>query len=306
MIYYIVVIIISYILKIYNLKQLNQTQIRIKNITQLLKYKIRLKRNKIIKNVVILSTVIIIFSILPKELRIYFIDVGQGDSTLIRIPQNKTILIDGGGSANSEFDVGEKTLLPYLLDRGITKLDYIMISHFDQDHVGGLLTVMQEIKVKNAIIGKQYESCENYEKFVKIVKEKKINVEVVEAGQRINIEKNLYFDILWPSSENMISDNAINNNSLVCKLTYKNFSILFTGDIEELAEEKILEEVNNNLLKSDVLKVAHHGSNTSSTQEFIEKVDPKIALIGVGENNKFGHPNGDVLNRFNELRYEDI
>lgn len=240
---------------------------------------------------------IIIFNILPKDLKIYFIDVGQGDSTLIVTPRNKTILIDGGGSTSSEFDVGEKTLLPYLLDRGITKLDYIMISHFDQDHVGGLLTIMQKIKVKNVIIGKQYEFCENYEKFINIVKENKINVKVVELGKRVNIEKNIYIDILWPSSKNMISDNAINNNSLVCKLVYKNFSILFTGDIEEIAEEKILEEVNNKLLRTDILKIAHHGSKTSSTEKFLEAVNPKIALIGVGENNKFGHPNDGVIER---------
>ena len=160
---------------------------------------------------------------------------------------------------------------------------------------------MKEIKVKNVIVGKQYESCENYEKFAKIVKEKKINVQVVEAGQRVNIEKNLYFNILWPSSESMISDNAINNNSLVCKLVYKNFSMLFTGDIEEVAEKKILEKYKNklNLLNSTVLKVAHHGSKTSSMIEFLEAVNPKFAFIGVGKNNKFGHPNSEILNRLN-------
>ena len=96
--------------------------------------------------------------------------------------------------------MGENILLPYLLDKRINFLDYVFISHFDTDHVGGLLAVMQEIKVKNVIIGKQFEICENYQEFIKIVREKKIKVGVVEAGQRINIEKDLYFDVLWPDS----------------------------------------------------------------------------------------------------------
>ncbi len=128
------------------------------------------------------------------------------------------------------------------------------------------------------------------------MKEKKIKVYVMEEGQRIKIEKDLYFDVLWPSSDNVISKNILNNNSLVCKLGYKSFSMLFTGDIEEIAEKTILEKYKEtNVLKSTILKVAHHGSKSSSTKEFLEAVKPKITLIGVGENNTFGHPNTGVL-----------
>ena len=156
---------------------------------------------------------------------------------------------------------------------------------------------MQEIKVNNIIIGKQYKSSENYEEFIKIVKEKKINVKIVEGGEKVSIEDNLYFDIIWPFSDNMISDNSINNNSLVCKLNYKNYSMLFTGDIEAIAEKAILKKYskNFNILKSDILKVAHHGSKTSSITEFIEKIKPKYAIIGVGEDNKFGHPSDSTI-----------
>lgn len=162
---------------------------------------------------------------------------------------------------------------------------------------GGLLYIMQEIKVNNIIIGKQYKSSENYEKFIKIVKEKKINVKIVEGGEKVSIEDNLYFDIIWPFSDNMIFDNSINNNSLVCKLNYKNYSMLFTGDIEAIAEKAILKKYSKNLniLKSDILKVAHHGSKTSSITEFIEKIKPKYAIIGVGEDNKFGHPSDSTI-----------
>ena len=156
---------------------------------------------------------------------------------------------------------------------------------------------MQEIKVNNIIIGKQYKSSENYEEFIKIVKEKKINVKIVEGGEKVSIEDNLYFDIIWPFSDNMISDNSINNNSLVCKLNYKNYSMLFTGDIEAIAEKAILKKYSKNLniLKSDILKVAHHGSKTYSITEFIEKIKPKYAIIGVGEDNKFGHPSDSTI-----------
>lgn len=156
---------------------------------------------------------------------------------------------------------------------------------------------MQEIKVNNIIIGKQYKSSENYEEFIKIVKEKKINVKIVEEGEKVSIEDNLYFDIIWPFSDNMISDNSINNNSLVCKLNYKNYSMLFTGDIEAIAEKAILKKYSKklNILKSDILKVAHHGSKTSSITEFIEKTKPKYAIIGVGEDNKFGHPSDSTI-----------
>lgn len=157
---------------------------------------------------------------------------------------------------------------------------------------------MQELKVKNVVLSKQFEDSINYQEFIKIVKEQKIKVHILEAGQRIKIEKDLYFNVLWPISENAISENGINNNSLVCKLKYKSFSMLFTGDIEEIAEKAILERYKDtNTLKSTILKVAHHGSKSSSIEAFLNAVKPQIALIGVGEKNTFGHPNSDVLER---------
>lgn len=161
---------------------------------------------------------------------------------------------------------------------------------------------MKELKVKNVIIGKQFEVCENYKEFIKIIKEKNIKVYVVEAGQKIEIEQDLYFDVLWPSSGDVMSENKINNNSLVCKFIYKNFSMLFTGDIEEVAEKKLIEKYNEtDVLKSSVLKVAHHGSKSSSINEFLEVAKTKIALIGVGEKNTFGHPNKEVLERLERI-----
>jgi len=229
---------------------------------------------------------------------------GQGDATLIVTPLNNKILIDGGGSEFGDFNVGESILLPYLLDRGIKKLDYVILTHFDLDHVQAAMYVMKNIKVNKVIIAKQIESSEAYLEFIEVIKNKNIEVRVVKAGDRINIEKNLCFDVLWPDLNNLISENAINNNSIVGKLRYRNFSMLFTGDIEEIAERKILELYEDNLqtLKSNVLKIAHHGSKSSSIKEFLEVVKPKIALIGVGKNNLYGHPAGDVIERLDKIR----
>ena len=307
-IYYFIVLIISFLYKNYTSKNSSAFKQRIRNLVSLFKFRLRQSKRKIISGFLIFIIIFSILKISPKNLKIYFIDVGQGDSCLIVTPTNKKILIDGGGNENSDFDVGKNILLPYLLDRGIKKLDYIMVSHFDTDHVGGLIYVMKEIKVKNVIISKQPEDSENFEEFIQIAKKKKINVIVVNKGDILNVEKNLHFKILWPNSEKFITENTLNNNSLVAKLEYKNFSVLFTGDIEEAAEKRILQEYENNLqiLNSTVLKVAHHGSKTSSTQNFVDLVKPKVALIGVGANNKFGHPNEGVLERLENIRSQNL
>ena len=299
--YYISIIIFNYIYNLYNSKKLNTTQIRIRNLIALLKYKIFLNKKKCLQVISICILVLITFTWIPEKLNIYFIDVGQGDSTFIVTPKNKTILIDGGGSSSNEYDVGESTLLPYILDRGYKKIDYIFISHFDQDHVGGILTILQELKVGKVIISKQGEDSENYQKFLKLVKEKKIKVVIVEKGDRIKIENNLYVDILWPDNT-LIKENILNNNSIVMKMYYNDFSILLTGDIEEIAEKKILETYRGKEknLKADVLKVAHHGSKTSTIEGIVDVIKPKISLIGVGKKNNFGHPNEIILNRLKD------
>ena len=298
-IYYVIIFISFFLFYIFKPKRKQNIVFnkRIKNLLNLLKFRYRQNKKKVISIFLIFSIFFSVIKIIPKDLRIYFIDVGQGDSCLIVIPNNKKILIDGGGSES--YDVGKNTLIPYLLARRIKKIDYIIVSHFDTDHVGGLLTVMNELKVGQVVISKQGENSENFQRFKDIVKEKKIKVVVVNKGDRLKIEKNIYFDILWPNSSKFISENVLNNNSIVCKLQYKNFSMIFTGDIEKEAEKPILHEYKKNLhiLNSTILKVAHHGSKTSTTEEFLKAVSPKFALIGVGKDNKFGHPNDEVIKR---------
>lgn len=298
-IYYVIIFISVFLVYAFKPKRKQNTVFnrRIKNLFHLLKFRYRQNKEKVLSIFLIVLIFFGCIKIIPKELRIHFIDVGQGDSCLIVTPNNKKILIDGGGSEN--YDVGKNTLIPYLMARRIKKIDYIIISHFDTDHAGGLLTVMEEIKVEKVVISKQGENSENFQRFKDIVKEKKINVVVADKGDRLKIEKNIYFDILWPNSSKFVSENDLNNNSIVCKFQYKNFSMLFTGDIEKEAEKQILHEYKKNLhiLNSTILKVAHHGSKTSTTEEFLKAVSPKFALIGVGKDNKFGHPNDEVIKR---------
>ena len=251
-------------------------------------------RNKVLIFISIVSLISITSIKIPKELKINFIDVGQGDSCLITTPQNKKVIVDSGGSES--YDVGKNVLLPYLLDKRITKIDYIMISHFDTDHCKGFEYVLENIKVKNVIISKQSETSENFKQIMKIIRKKRINLIIVQKETKIKIDNFTTVDILSPQSEN-IADN-MNDNSIVAKFEAYNFSILFTGDASEKIEKELIKEKIN--LKSDILKVSHHGSKTGTSEEFLKSVKPKIALIGVGENNKFGHPTKDVIKRLTE------
>ena len=260
--YYIVLLFIFYIFVLRNKREKNMSEHRVLNLIALAKYRYReMRKKKKYAILLIVITISLIPCLIPKNLKVNFLDVGQGDATFITTPSNKKILIDGGED--------EETVFQYLLKNGHTKIDYI--------------------------ISKQPEDSENYQKFLTILKNKRIKVRVVKKGDIISIEKNCYFKILWPNEE-LITENALNNKAIVAKFVYKGISCLFTGDIESIAEKKLVELYDEDL-KATVLKVAHHGSKTSSTQEFLNKVNPKIALIGVGKDNLFGHPNPEVISR---------
>lgn len=258
------------------------------------KFLILIKNKNFQKVLVVIILLIFLFNLcsnISQDLKIHFIDVGQGDSCLIITPNNKKILIDGGEGKTD-------ALLSYLLDRRIKTIDYIIISHFDSDHCNGLIDIIESLKVKNIMIAKQAYFSDEYINIANIINSKKINVSLVKQGDSFNISKGLKLDILYPSQELEYKD--LNNNSIMAKLTYNSFSILFTGDVEN-AEANVLNKYKSQILKSTVLKVAHHGSKTSSSKEFLEAVKPQIALIGVGENNKFGHPSTEVLQRLSDI-----
>lgn len=266
------------------------------------KNRIKEKKKQILGMVVIILFIFVFYSNIPKDLRIYFIDIGQGDSTLIITPQNKKILIDSGGSTlTNEFDVGEKTLLPYLLNRGVRTIDYIMISHFDADHCNGFIKVLENLNVKKVIIGKQCKISGEYTNLMEVIKEKKIPVIVVKEKDRIYLDSYTYLDILYPKEHLEFDD--LNENSIVAKLQYYNFSMLFTGDLGIEGEKKLLEKFSEKDLSVDILKVGHHGSKGSSSEQFLKTVRPKVALIGVSSKNTFGHPSQIVIDRLNQMRH---
>lgn len=256
------------------------------------------KRN--LKNILVVSVILCLTIEVYKmdfDLKIYFIDVGQGDCTFIITPYGKRILIDGGEGNSDKYDYGEKIVFPYLLDRGIKRIDYIIASHADSDHIGGLIYVLENMKVENILIGIQPEISVQLKRLIEVANNKKIKITILEKGIIKSIDKNIELEVLWPDKSDLIIENALNNNSLVFKLKYNNFSMLFTGDIEEIAEKKLLNLYNLSELNSTIIKIAHHGSKTSSTENFINNVNPKIALIGVGKKNSFGHPNSEVIDR---------
>lgn len=161
------------------------------------------------------------------------------------------------------------------------------------------------MKVKNVVIGIQAEKYENCVEFMKIAEKKNVNVITLQAGNNLKLDKETSLEVFFPDMEYTVPDNKINNNSLVCKLKCKDFSVLFTGDIEEETEKYLCLKYGNRL-KADVLKVGHHGSKTSSTMQFLKCVKPKLALIGVGKNNTFGHPSDVVIKRLENMRNANL
>ena len=161
----------------------------------------------------------------------------------------------------------------------------------------GLFKVVENLKIENIIISKQGEESDNFKKFINLIKDKNTNLIIVKKGDYIKIDQYSYFEILFPE-ENYIKDNILNNNSIVAKFVSENISMLFTGDIEEIAEKRLYELYKNtNKSEASIIKVAHHGSKSSSTEKFLSLVKPKIAVIGVGKDNNFGHPNSNVIER---------
>lgn len=264
------------------------------------------KRNALVKVLIFIIIFVNISSQIYKKnniLEINFVDVGQGDCTYIKTPKGKNIIIDGGEGNSDKYNYGEKVLLPYLLDKQVSRINYLIATHADSDHIGGLFAILENIKVDKVLIGIQPEVSEQFEDLEKIAKQKNIEIIFLKAGNKLTIEKDIYINVLWPIETKLIGENELNNNSLVFKFTYNNFSALFTGDIEEVAERQMVDVYKEKgILNSTLLKVAHHGSKSSSINLFLEEVKPQIALIGVGKNNNFGHPNIGVLERLKSYK----
>ncbi|WP_432409260.1 DNA internalization-related competence protein ComEC/Rec2 [Wukongibacter sp. M2B1] len=240
--------------------------------------------------IVVLCTNVLGF-ILPKDLKVTFIDVGQGDCILIETPKGKTILVDGG-------EEQEDFLSSFLLKNNISYIDLICISHIHNDHIGGISNVIENIGAGQMVIGTKQYTSEEWQEIEGICLEKKIPIVEFTKGKIIRLEKDLTLTAVYPKTELIENTNEdTNNNSLVIILEYRDFEMVLTGDIEKEAEMDIIK---GGFRKDiDVLKVAHHGSKTSSTSEFIDLFNPEIAVIQVGKN-FFGHPNEVTLNKLKE------
>jgi len=237
------------------------------------------------------------------KLEVSVLDVGQGDSLFVVSPRGKTMLIDGGGAfggfagqSGRGIDPGEEAVSPYLWSRGFQKLDIVALTHAHQDHLGGLTAILENFRVGELWIGREVRSPA-LAKIEQMARDRKISIEHEARANRFawdNVEGKFF----WP--ENTSADPsaaAKNDDSLVLRLRYQERAILLPGDAEKEAERKMLSENSQDALRAEVLKIGHHGSRNSTTPEFLAAVKPRLAIISVGEDNPYGHPNAELLER---------
>lgn len=224
------------------------------------------------------------------QLEVVVIDVGQGDSILLKSPQGKFILIDGGGSDFT--DVGKRKVLAYLKHRGIRNLYLAINTHPDTDHLRGLERVLREVEVNNIGIPYTLRDSEKYQQLKAIAREQDAKVIPLARGQILNIEPDFTFEVFHPDTKNN-GTGTDNDESVVLLAKYRNFSILLTGDIEKDGLRRMLND--NNLTPVTVLKVPHHGSRNSLVPELYNQTRPLYALVSAGRNNSFGHPHEEIL-----------
>lgn len=244
---------------------------------------------------------LILFQKPARILEADFFDVGQGDAILIKTPKNQTMLIDGGPNNIILEKIGN--YLPVFNK----KIDIILLTHPHADHVIGLIEVLKRYEVGLVVLTGVDLKTDVYYEFLKAAKDKNIKILVAQAGEAIHFNKELEFDILSPPRD--LSDlvfnkksegfgsagNDINDTSIIGKLIFRDFGVMLMGDATSKIENKIL--IYDQNLKSDILKVGHHGSKYSSSLNFLNAVSPKAAIIEVGAKNRYGHPSEATLSR---------
>jgi len=228
-----------------------------------------------------------------KFLEVNFFDVGQGDAIFIETSQLQQVLIDGGPSSVILEKLGKE--MPFW-DKNI---DLIILTHPEADHLVGLLDVLKKYKVENILWTGIIRDTPEYEEWQKLIKKEGAKIFIVSKGQKIKMTNGISIDILFPFEkvDGKEFENS-NDTSVVSRLVLGYNSFLFTGDISETAEKEIISKTIE--IDSDVLKVAHHGSKYSSSEEFLREVSPEIAVISVGKDNSYGHPTTEVLENLNK------
>lgn len=239
------------------------------------------------------------------KVKVTFIDVGQGSSTLIELPGNKKILIDGGGTYENVFDIGKYVIAPFLWHERIKEIDIVILSHPHPDHLNGLITILSYFNVKEVWTNGEKGTFETYEDFMKIVRENNITHRLMSEKSGVTIINGTSLSVFNPVNPVDLKNNLprkydrTNNDSLVIRLTFRKVSFLFPGDISEPSETRLTKSGHD--IKSQVMLVPHHGGFTSSTMPFLDKVRPELAIISCGPDNKFNDPHPDVLERFSKF-----
>lgn len=225
---------------------------------------------------------------------ITFINVGQGDGILIHGDNGTKVMVDGGST--SEKQVAKNCIVPYLKAEGIGTIDYSIITHTDKDHISGILEILENnnsnrIRIKNLVMPDINMKDDTYNELIEKAKLKKINVLYIKKGDTLSLGKTK-IKCIYPETTTTASDK--NDYCTVLSVKNKTSKILLTGDISKEIEEKIKDDIEENYT---VLKVAHHGSNYSSSEKFLKKVNPKYSIISVGKNNSYGHPGNETIER---------
>ena len=214
-------------------------------------------------------------------LKVHYLDVGQGDSIFIELPNNETMLIDAAESYQSE------NIINYLKNLNYQKIDYVIGTHPHTDHIGGLKDIINTFEIGKIYMPKVVSTTKTYESLLMAIKDKNLKINTAKAGTSIIDTDALKINILAPNNSIYTE---LNNYSVVTKITYGTTKFLFMGDAEKLSENEIKENVT-----ADVIKIGHHGSNTSSSIDFIKKVNAKYGIISVGLNNKYNLPKEETI-----------
>ena len=245
------------------------------------------------------------------KLHVDFLDVGQGDSALLTMPDGTTLLIDGGGRPNIDWTrdtegdeepfhrdtrpIGEGVVSEFLWSKGLDHVDYLLATHADADHIDGLNDIVRNFNVRGAIVARTPATDAGFERFARSVNAAHVALELIGRGDSIQVGS-VALDVLWPPPSTDANGAYRNNDAVVLRVRYGGRALLFAADIEKEAETALLKSDTN--LRADVIKVAHHGSRTSSIQSFVDATRPSVAVISVGRTSIFGHPHKEVVERW--------
>jgi competence protein ComEC len=239
-----------------------------------------------------------------KDLQLTFIDVGHGDSILIEFPGWNKMLMDGGGLYDDRFDIGKNVIAPFLWKKKIKRIDTLVLTHPDPDHLKGLTFIASQFSIGQFWDNGIQTESESYLQLRKILNEKKIRIQSLHEGTPPQIINGVEISILNPPTWNPTQRKGknlydLNNSSLVMRLRFKNVSILLAGDIGKETEEQMLKK--GFPLQADILKIPHHGSSSSSSPPFLDRVNPTYAILSIGQRNIGRLPNPEVLERYERL-----